>query len=66
MKILLHAAVGLTSCMAAFPALAQAYPERPVKIVVEFAPGGSSDAVARLLPQRLAPVLGQTVVVENK
>jgi len=47
-------------------ALAQGYPDRPVKVIVGFAPGGSSDTVARLVGQKLAPLLGQPVVVENK
>ena len=47
-------------------ALAADYPERPVRILVSFPPGGSSDLVARLLAEQLGAELGQQFVVENK
>jgi tripartite-type tricarboxylate transporter receptor subunit TctC len=56
----------LLSFAFAASAVAQSYPERPVRIVVGFPPGGSSDTVARVVAQHLSPLLGQPVVVENK
>ena len=48
-------------------ALAQeAWPTRPVRIVVPFAPGGSTDVIARMVGQRLSVLWGQPVVIENK
>ena len=48
------------------PAAAQTYPDHPIKIVVPQPPGGGFDTVARILADRLAPLLGQPLVVENR
>jgi tripartite-type tricarboxylate transporter receptor subunit TctC len=53
--------------LAAPAALAQSdYPNKPIKLIVGFAPGGSTDIVARIVAQRLGERLGQTIVVENR
>lgn len=57
----------LAACLvAAFPAAAQNYPDRPVRLVVPYAPGGSADIVARLISEEWGKALGQSLVVENK
>src|SRR3954470_12473701 len=52
--------------MLAWPALAQHYPDRPVKIVVPFAAGGTADAVPRLMGDWLSRKWGQPVIIENR
>ena len=47
-------------------ARAQAFPERPLRFVVPYAPGGSTDTSSRIVAERLAAILGQPVIVENK
>jgi tripartite-type tricarboxylate transporter receptor subunit TctC len=48
------------------PAAAQAYPSKPIKLIVGFAPGGAVDIIARAVGQQLSASLGQSVVVENR
>jgi tripartite-type tricarboxylate transporter receptor subunit TctC len=45
---------------------AQPFPSKPVRLVVPYAPGGSSDVIGRLLGQRLGELVGQTIVVDNR
>jgi tripartite-type tricarboxylate transporter receptor subunit TctC len=42
------------------------YPDRPIRLVVAFAPGGATDTFARQITQELGEALGQSVVIENK
>lgn len=60
------AAVTLCSLAGVGLAQAQAWPAKPIKIIVGFAPGGTTDVMARVMAQSLGEALGQTVVVDNK
>jgi tripartite-type tricarboxylate transporter receptor subunit TctC len=61
------AAAGAALLLGPATALAQSdYPNKPIKLIVGFAPGGSTDIVARIVAQKLGERLGQTVIVENK
>ena len=58
--------LALLALLASATAFAQDWPTRPVRFVVTFPPGGTSDIVARLISERLSARLGQPVVVENR
>lgn len=60
------AAAAALSTLAPAAFAADAYPSRPIKLIVPFGAGGSTDMVARLLAEKMGPILGQTVVIENK
>ena len=59
------AAATLAICLTV-PALAQTFPERTIKLVVPVPPGGSTDAVSRLVTARMQAILGQPVIIENQ
>ena len=60
------ALVAAIACVAGIDARAQAYPNKPIRLVVGFAPGGAADTVARALSEGLGRALGQPVVIENR
>jgi tripartite-type tricarboxylate transporter receptor subunit TctC len=62
MKLILGCLIALASVLAH----AQAYPARPVRLIVPFPPGGSNDVVARSMSNQLAERLGQSVVIDNR
>jgi tripartite-type tricarboxylate transporter receptor subunit TctC len=53
-------------CPATFPAAAQNFPTKPIKIVVPFPPGGPIDSIGRLIGQHMTTSLGQNVIIENR
>ncbi len=66
MRIVFRLAGAAILCLLASVAAAQPYPSKPIKIVVAFPPGGSTDLAARALGQKLSETLATPVVVENR
>ena len=65
-RTLMSAALALLAAGAAVPAHAQAYPTKPIKIVVGFPAGSATDVIARVVAEHLRAKLGQPVIVENR
>ena len=62
----MRALVLLLSVLFAAPALAQSYPERPIRMIVPYPAGGSTDILARAILQPLTEILGKPVIIDNK
>ena len=65
-QVLANVAVALMTLCVGASAQAQAYPSKPIKLIVPYAPGGLPDTVARVFAQRIGERIGQGVVIENK
>ena len=58
----------IVAALLVLPQLAQAqsYPNKPIKLIVPFPAGGPADTIARVLTEKMAPLLGQPIILENR
>ena len=66
MRRILMAFLALLAVMVGSAAFAQAWPQKPIKIIVPYPPGGTSDIVARLVGEKIGARLGQPFVIDNR
>ena len=65
-RSILIATLGIVGTLLSTPSMAQAYPSKPIKLIIPFPAGGATDIVGRVVAQQLGVELGQTVVVDNR
>lgn len=65
-QLLVLAALALASAHTALPAAAQSYPQRPIRLLVPYPPGGTADLMARVMSQRLGDAWRSTIVIDNR
>src|SRR5437588_405643 len=66
MRTLFPLLFSVVSVVSVVPASAESFPDRPIKIIVPFGPGGFTDVVARIIQKDLGPAVGQPVIIENR
>ena len=64
-RLILYVAAAF-ALVAAMPAPAQDYPNRPIRFIVPYPPGGGTDVVARIVNEALAAELGQPIIIDNR
>ena len=66
MKALIAAVIAALSVIPARDAGAQAYPAKPIRLIVPFAPGGPNDVIGRVVAQKVSELIGQPIVIDNR